>query len=209
MRVIRLVAALLIGVCFFACSDKKPITVGIQPFDNFDTALADTVSILLRKTYGVSVYILNRRPIPQKAFINIKSPRYRADEIIRILKNEKPDSINYVLSLTNNDISASKKDWMGKIKQPKTKYADWGIFGFGYRPGPTCVVSTFRLKSAGEQKLVERLKKICVHELGHNFGLDHCDSELCAMKDAAETIRTIDFVQAALCEKCRKKINLR
>lgn len=44
-------------------------------------------------------------------------------------------------------------------------------------------------------KYIERIKKICIHELGHNLGLKHCEfHEKCVMRDAAETIKTIDYV---------------
>ena len=82
------------------------------------------------------------------------------------------------------------------------------MFGLGYRPGPSCIVSTYRLKNTDQRKFIERLKKVAIHELGHNLGLDHCESELCVMRDAVETIKTIDRVDSRLCEQCRKRIDV-
>ena len=89
------------------------------------------------------------------------------------------------------------------IKKPSYKYADWGIFGLGFMPGKSCIVSTFRLK---EKNFRSRFIKICCHELGHNFGLPHCSDKSCIMQDAAETIKTIDNVKLNLCNSCKKKI---
>ena len=47
--------------------------------------------------------------------MNIKSPRYRADSILRILKREKPDSIDYLIGILNKDISTTKRDRKGNI----------------------------------------------------------------------------------------------
>lgn len=95
-----------------------------------------------------------------------------------------------------------------KIKQPEWKYQDWGIFGLGQMPGTACLVSTYRLKMKGgskESKLLERLRKVACHEIGHNLGLPHCEhSEKCFMRDGAESIATVDAEAEALCTHCAR-----
>lgn len=71
-------------LCLLSCSTDKTIKVGIQPFENFDRSLTDTVLDALANTYGAKVYILNRKLLPEEAFINVKVPRYRADKLIAI-----------------------------------------------------------------------------------------------------------------------------
>lgn len=189
-----------------SCSDRDSVRVGIQPIGKFQSSLVDTISNTLQRTYGVKIVIMPEIKMPKEAFVNIKTPRYRADKIIKIAKQTKPDSLDYILCLTAQDISTSKTDSMGRIKEPKSKYEDWGIFGLGYRPGPTCVVSSFRLMKTTHVNFVERLKKVSVHELGHNLGLPHCESKYCVMTDAAEKISTIDNEQLKLCDACKKKL---
>ena len=117
----------------------------------------------------------------------------------------KPDSVDYILGLTAHDISTTKRNENGLVKEPASKYEDWGVFGLGYMPGESCVVSTFRLTHP-KAKAIDRLRKICIHELGHNMGLNHCEDKGCVMTDAAETIKTIDHVTLRLCASCRKKL---
>ena len=189
--------------------NKKTTTIGIQPLGNFDRSLIDTVKQTIINIYGFDVIALKRLDIPEEAYTNIKSPRYRADTLIRYLRRIKPDSIDYILGLTSKDISVTKKDKFGNIKQPEYKYKDWGIFGLAFVPGLSCIVSTFRLKS-NNSKFIERFKKICIHELGHNLGLSHCDNyKQCVMRDAAETIKTIDQVDLMLCNKCKNEIGMK
>ena len=127
-------------------------------------------------------------------------------KLLKYLKSIRPDSIDFMLGLTATDISTTKKDKLGRIKQPKSKYEDWGTFGLGYRPGSACVVSSYRLSKPN--KTIERLQKVVVHELGHNLGLKHCTSKLnCVMDDAAETIRTVDAGHITLCDKCKNVLD--
>jgi archaemetzincin len=160
----------------------------------------------IEKNHNIKPSILKGIQIPAQAFVNIKTPRYRADKLIRYLRNQRPDTIDYIVGLTHQDISVTSTDNSGNVKKPESKYEDWGVFGYGFRPGESCIVSTFRLGSSSDKRFFDRLKKVSLHELGHNFGLDHCESAKCVMRDAAETIRTIDSVNAGLCDLCKEKL---
>lgn len=122
------------------------------------------------------------------------------------MRRIKPDTVSHILGLTKVDISVTKYGDDGEIKAPEHKYKDWGIFGLGFRPGASCVVSNYRLKHSNKQKYIDRLKKVTLHELGHNLGLPHCPDKHCFMRDAAETIKTIDAVELNLCNLCFNKI---
>jgi archaemetzincin len=194
------------SVLFVACTtNPKDKIVGIQPLGYVTPSTLKHISDSIRKAYNVKVYMLPAHDIPKSAFVNIKTPRYRADKIIKLLKENKPDSVDYIVAITASDISVTKTDSFGKIKSPREKYEDWGVFGYGYVPGPSCIVSTFRLKNP-QGKFVDRITKVAIHELGHNFGLPHCDSERCVMSDAAETIKTIDVESNKLCERCKERL---
>lgn len=187
----------------------RSITAGIQPFGDFSPALADSIRRVVEAVFGFDAVVLKPVELPEAAFVNIKSPRYRADKLLPFLKTVIPDSVDYILGLTAKDISTTKKDAYGKVKQPESRYFDWGVCGLGYRPGPCAVVSTFRLKTADKTRFMERFRKTCIHELGHNLGLPHCDRQAkCVMRDAAETVKTIDGVDLWLCEDCQKDLGI-
>lgn len=195
----------VICLCLMSCKQKNR-TIALQPFEGLEMHLTDTISKALENAYQTNVTVLSPDELPSNAFVNIKSPRYRADTIIANLKRDKPKDIGYVLGLTHRDISTTKRDHSGNIKKPEARYSDWGIFGLGYRPGPSSVVSTYRLRNSDTRLFLNRLKKVCIHEIGHNMGLPHCESDSCVMRDAAETIKTIDQVGMELCDKCLNKI---
>ncbi|MCB9197936.1 MAG: matrixin family metalloprotease [Flavobacteriales bacterium] len=197
----------------FEFEQSKGKLVLIQPFEGIELALVDTVASALEDIYDIEVMSNDMIIIPKSTFVNIKSPRYRADSLIRFLKNSiyGENDCDYVIGLISDDISTTKySDPKNKIiKEPESKYGDWGIYGLGYCPGPTCIVSTYRLgKSTTKENFILRLKKVSCHELGHNLGLPHCPNKNCIMQDAAETITTIDNVELTLCDDCKKKIGL-
>lgn len=190
--------------------EQEETIIAIQPLSLNDYWIADTLKLAIENYYGIKTYVLPGKPVPNSAFVHIKSPRYRADSIIKILRREKADTIDFVVGITSKDISTTKRMGDRSIKKPESKYKDWGIFGLGFRPGPSCVVSAFRLKKgAGKKKFRTRLKKVALHELGHNFGLPHCSfNEHCIMRDANETIKTIDKEGMVLCGSCKAKIGM-
>lgn len=81
------------------------------------------------------------------------------------------------------------------------------VFGQAQLDGPGAVMSTYRLRSeyyglpANEGLLVERAIKECNHELGHAFGLIHCDSFDCVMH-ASSSVDEVDVKPAEFCPRC-------
>ena len=104
------------------------------------------------------------------------------------------------------DISITKYDAEGRIKEPASKYRDFGIFGLGYVGGPSCVVSTHRLGDGRNHHFFDRLKKIAVHEVGHNRSLPHCADTSCVMRDAVERIASIDRAGRSFCPACAQRL---
>ena len=203
----NLIKTISIILFLASCSSQDDTVIAIQPFKGFLTELTDSVENAIQRFYGFQTICMQPVPIPESYFVNIKSPRYRADSLIRYLKKTKPKGVDFVTGLCMQDISTTKRDKFRRIKKPESKYRDWGIFGLGYRPGPSCVVSTFRIFSAGKAKNIKRLQKVCLHELGHNLGIPHCPDADCFMRDANETIKTIDFVEVNLCVNCQARIH--
>ena len=201
-----------VGFLFLISCKKTPsvtpeTTVLVKQYKGFPDNEVDTVTSIQKKVYGVKTIIAKAQELYPNAYINVKSPRYRADSIIKFQQKDINGKIDYVLGLTSKDISVTKKDDSGNIKKPEYKYQDWGIMGLAYCPGESCVVSTFRIKNKNKAVYFERLKKVAVHEFGHNLGLPHCPNKKCIMTDAVESVKTIDNAKLKLCDDCAGKIN--
>ena len=197
---------LLLVSCQSPVKDSHQTTVLVKQYKGFPKNEVDTVTTILQKVFGVKVIIAQNQELYENAFIDVKSPRYRADSIIKLQKTELKDSIDYILGLTSNDISTTKKDDSGNVKKPEYKYQDWGIMGLAYCPGNSSIVSSFRIKHKNKAVYFDRLKKVSVHEFGHNLGLPHCPDKKCVMTDAVESVSTIDNANLKLCDNCNAKI---
>jgi archaemetzincin len=175
----------------------KPITsdtVFIQPLGNvsqkYITAMVEGVT----KFYDAKVIVLTKVDLTND-LLTASKLRYSAPSILHKFHSNKNK-----LVLTEVDIST-----------PDPRSPEWGIFGLGDCPGTTCTVSTFRIrKNATDSLILERLVKIGLHEIGHNYGLPHCErEEKCMMSAAHGTIKQVDLEKLYFCDYCRSFVEKR
>jgi archaemetzincin len=199
---------LLITMFVWACSPGPNVQyhIGIQPLGHVPSEWTDSVAKALSTAYGAEVSVLPSKDLPTFAFINIKSPRYRADSLLSFLAGVRPTNMDLIVGITRHDISATKLDEQGKVLEPESSYSDWGVFGLGYLPGVSCVISSFRL-NAESDLFINRICKVAIHEVGHNFGLPHCPMPNCVMRDAVEKLATIDAAPDFICPQCRLRLS--
>ena len=73
------------------------------------------------------------------------------------------------------------------------------VSGWGRFYHNSCVVSSYQMILYGNYSS-EKMVTTANHELGHNFGLEHCDDQTCLMK--AIGLDTKEF-----CNNCKRKLN--
>ncbi len=80
------------------------------------------------------------------------------------------------------------------------------VFGEAQLNGTAAVISTARLGDElglfGPKVVRERIAKEAVHELGHCYGLRHCQTPGCVMGRSA-SVREVDEKGMGLCADCR------
>lgn len=83
------------------------------------------------------------------------------------------------------------------------------VFGEAQLQGICAVVSYSRLPEPDRPEMLrERLAKEAVHELGHTFGLRHCDDWNCVMS-SSHSVERLDIKSAAFCSACANVIRAR
>jgi archaemetzincin len=173
---------------------KKMGTINIIPLGNVEPLITNEVAKVLGSFYHQEVKIQK----PQQMTADLKRTklsRYSADSILKKYK-----SASQIVLVTVSDITIWNKD----------KKADWGIFGLGYQPGKTCVISSCdcRLgKKVSQRTKLSRIRKVAIHEVGHNLGLPHCVNEVtCVMHAANGKGSQLDIENEAFCTSCKNKL---
>lgn len=177
---------LLLG---FGCYNQyqAPKVWVMIPYEDFPSTYLKNAAAQLKET-NPNIVVSSPLKLPKQAYY-VERGRYRADTLIRVLRDQFGDD-TLAIGLTTQDISTTQNG-----------VADWGIYGLGFRPGKSCVISTFRL---AENKQ-EQLQKVILHEIGHTLGLDHCKVKTCYMRPA-EGGNPLDEL-SHFCASCSKKIN--
>lgn len=166
-------------------------TVYIQPLGAVDTMYINQVQRQVVAFFGTRCEVRKTAEFTDD-ILAASGTRYEAEKILAKFKTNEN-----LLILTEADIACKKG-----------KYPEWGVFGLGYRPGKTCVVSTFRLKKkAYRAKRLERVTKVSLHEIGHNLGLNHCNAHpQCLMNDANGKISQVDKEALWFCMSCTNQL---
>jgi archaemetzincin len=174
---------------------KKPMVL-LQPLQFHDANTLRFLADSIEKFYPVEMIIAHSKEFPAHAYYKPRN-RYRADSTIKWLLQVKPDSVRTIVGITNEDVSVDKGP-----------HLDYGVMGLGYKPGKACVVSTFRIRKTARSNnhLRQRLFKLVVHEMGHNFGLDHCPDETCIMADAEGQMKLDQ--EKDFCMSCKQRVRI-
>ncbi|RAR73687.1 matrixin family metalloprotease [Flavobacterium aciduliphilum] len=197
----KILSLIILCVLMFSTSSliqstSKDHIIYIQPLGSVDSESLMYLKKSVEDFYGYECSIKTKLELTNDILSKSKT-RYDANKIL----SKYNSNINLLL-ITEKDIAYKKSN----------QFPEWGIFGLGLRPGKTCVVSTFRLKrKVTKQQMLIRLKKVALHEIGHNLGLSHCkNNKECMMNDADGTIKQVDREKIWFCEKCWgqiKKLN--
>lgn len=178
---------------------KRP-EVLLLVLDSFADDLLDEVEQTLERELGATVRRLDPQPLPQLAYYKPRK-RWRADKLIEWqlqFVEDEPEHVR-VLGLTSKDISTTKGE-----------HKDWGIFGLGYTPGRSAIVSSHRLERGAKdrEQLRFRVGTIALHEVGHTMGLPHCSERKCPMQDAEGSVKNTDTSTGHLGPVCTGRLVL-
>ncbi len=124
--------------------------------------------------------------------------QYNGNTLISIVDSMTFPESNKILGLFNVDLFI-----------PILTY----IFGQAYLNGKSGIASIYRLSNErygmpkDEQILLDRTKKEVIHELGHTFGLIHCDNPICVMRSSTY-LEDVDQKRQNLCHNCKTKLEI-
>ncbi len=166
--------------------------VEIVPLGIADPGLLSALCEGIARSLPLQCQIGDAGRLPAEA-LDTKRGQYHATRILAYLDASHRNAFR-LLGVTNEDLFT-----------PIMRY----LFGEAMLPGKAALVSTYRLGNALPQSqhpndyavFVDRVVKEGIHELGHTFGLTHCQEPRCVMAASLDMTR-IDAKSAQLCDYC-------
>ena len=185
--------------------------IALQPLGDYDTAQLTAVGKEISVFFNTRVLILDPVSVPRSFYsANKNSPwndGYFSDSLVLFLSMFINDTIMKIVGITHTNIYTLRKWNVPLDKKRPVLYVPYTIFGLGYIGGNTSVVSDYRLQSVDRGLFENRLKKVILHELGHNLGLSHCAVDSCLMSETNGDIVKLNKTEGNYCKKCRQKLN--
>ncbi|MBD3345898.1 MAG: archaemetzincin family Zn-dependent metalloprotease [Chitinivibrionales bacterium] len=132
--------------------------------------------------------------LPDKAY-NPRRRQYRGGPLLDMLCGYRNRETGRVLGLVEGDCYVESLNF---------------VFGLATRGGREALIALPRLRAgiAGRRpdpKTIDnRILKEALHELGHNWGLDHCNNPDCVMRFSL-TLAEVDEKSSSFCKQCAVK----
>lgn len=164
--------------------------IHIYRYGDFPIAKAKQLKAKLEKVYPSVNLADDAITLPKECYYKPRD-RYRGTGLLDDLKNLRDGG--FALGLTNRI-----------IYQKNEISPSFGVFGISYMGDSVSVISSLRPKTF-KTLSDDDLEELMLHELGHAFGLPHCENEKCMMVDAEHGYK---FAQTqSFCSSCRNYLN--
>jgi archaemetzincin len=163
----------------------------VLPLGEIDEDALEHIRHVLHTTFRIDVQLLKGRPTPFFAYSDFRH-QFSAPAIIRRIAGLAEHKDAKILAVTAFDIFA-----------PRTNF----VFGEAQISGPAAVISLYRLIDEDRNIYLKRAGKEAVHEIGHTFGLDHCDKVKCVMSFSHDIVEA-DAKPETFCRRDKEQLDL-
>ena len=168
--------------------------VDIVPVGTVPANVKRAASGALRSVYDCDVTVNDSQSVPNGAY-DAGRNQYCAETFIQLAERVGRGDKN--IAITPHDLFYRRRNY---------------VFGLAYLDGSGSVVSSYRLQTSSDggfsnksasEIFEDRVRKEIVHEIGHTYGLEHCDNQRCVM-NFSPTVREVDIKEENLCGSCQR-----
>ena len=167
----------------------------LKPTGDIDSNILEELKERLKQTFGCTVEVTPEAGSLEQAY-DSKRRQYLASELLARLKKSGVAEDEKVLGIVDVDLYAPGLNF---------------VFGQADIASGAAIISLCRLRQeyydlpSDEALFLDRATKEAVHELGHTFGLGHCNNTRCVMH-FSNSLADTDLKQIAFCSQCRPKL---
>ena len=165
--------------------------IGVVPFGDIpETALQD-IKTHIHSCFSLHAVILSPMQYPPSAY-DERRKQYNAATLIKEMASMPFEEYDKVIGVVNMDL------FIPIFTHVLGEAEEGGKFG---------LASMYRLRKAegrtlpSMEKIIERLTKVALHEIGHLFNVGHCMNATCLMHFSG-TLQDLDSIGGDFCIYC-------
>lgn len=164
--------------------------IEIIPLINPPDFILDEIKIELEKIFNLEVKIGDKIN-PKDIHKNYLRNQYYASKLIDYMKELNINNADKIIGVISEDIFDEGYNF---------------LFGCAELNGKYSIISIYRLFDKNIEIFKERCIKEAIHEIGHTFGLNHCDNKKCVMNFSLSLL-DVDKKDKYFCKMCEMKLN--
>jgi archaemetzincin len=168
----------------------------LQPFISIDKNFLEKIGTKLQEIFKHPYKILKSKELPINAFFRRRRQWHSTTVLELAINKDIPKDSERILGIVDADLYVENLNFVFGEADPKNRSAIISIFRL--RP-------EYYMLPKDDKLFHQRVIKESIHELGHTYGLPHCENNKCIMF-FSNTLADTDSKGPGFCSKCREKL---